>query len=382
MYLKLTFYTPQQKAGIARGAILGAFAEHAAPMNLESIPRFGIGASTPQGPWQIYTVAADARSFAEKHKEIKLTVEAVEHLLKVTLVSAMEEEADYFDSAGGKPAPLPFATVVLYLDSHAKFRHTKHAALKDAFKSMSAICFKSNHQLVKVGETSIEGCHTERMYCKIRPLSGGFGSIKWARTADVKASYFNHRVKVERILSIQYSIVEDNNFTDETFCLRQCHTKRPCDCPQRGKHKAEHAGNPAKKNSRSAVGIFMHASNDMCKHFESGLCVQAVANGRCYYKHPDTPLASEVDCKLPRSKFGKRTCRNGAKCLYRHNFEMDVEDATLSQLVSDDLCARDRSAWDTRVRRGTHAFDSTLGFPGEGPAKAISWNARGLNPRT
>ena len=116
----------------------------------------------------------------------------------------------------------------------------------------------------------------------------------------------------------------------------------------------------------------------MCKHFETGTCVQAVANGRCYYKHPDTP-ASEVDCNLPRSKFGNRTCRNGAKCLYRHNFEMDAEDATLSQMASDDKCARDRTAWDARARRGTHTFDSTLGFPGEGPAKAISWNARGLN---
>ena len=267
------------------------------------------------------------------------------------------------DSAG-KPMAAPCVTVVLYLDSYAKFRHVHFKAVKDAFKPMNAICFKSNYQMVKVGETSIEGCRTERMFCKVRPLSGGFGSIKWARAADVKASYMSHRARVERILSIQFAIIADGNFNDETFCLRNCHTKRPCECKQNGKRTSEPMSKPANKKQepRSAVGILVHASDDLCKHFASGLCVQTVEGGRCFFKHPAAPLASEVDCKLPRSK--KRQAhlpqrsetplppqfRNG--CGRRHPVSIGIQRPVRAR---SHRVGHARATWKSRVR-----FDSRL----------------------
>jgi hypothetical protein len=109
-----------------------------------------------------------------------------------------------------------------------------------------------------------------------------------------------------------------------------------------------------------------------CPRFLAGLCPNNKKGESCSGDHnaegawidtPEGKRACIVECKhRPHSKL-KGFCRNGKKCAYCH-----------SKYAA--------SIYPTpKIPRYSPTFDSTLGFPGEGPAKIATYNINGAKDK-
>eukprot|EP00962_Isochrysis_galbana_P006093 scaffold1649_cov134-Isochrysis_galbana.AAC.10 len=106
-------------------------------------------------------------------------------------------------------------------------------------------------------------------------------------------------------------------------------------------------------------------------------CLHAKAGGTCKKEHKGAPQA--IRCTLPRAG---EFCRNGKECLYTHGSAGagSSSNARLPKCASPHypphryIAARKRPK---RKRHRIYKFDSTLGYPGEGPSKIVSYNIAG-----
>jgi hypothetical protein len=126
-------------------------------------------------------------------------------------------------------------------------------------------------------------------------------------------------------------------------------------------------------------------ANKECDYFKKGTCMHAQKNKTCFKTQIGDP--SSIRCKL-QNDF-KKPCLNGAGCLYKHGpLGADTSNGAGS---SSNQCAQPALSrdwlWPPRrlrspsKRKHRHypqfKSDSTLGYPGEGPAKIICYNING-----
>jgi hypothetical protein len=57
-----------------------------------------------------------------------------------------------------------------------------------------------------------------------------------------------------------------------------------------------------------------------CKWYALGKCVYAREGMKCGFVHDELIPPETIDCCLEKSKFGI-LCRNGARCLYKHEVD-------------------------------------------------------------
>jgi hypothetical protein len=185
-------------------------------------------------------------------------------------------------------------------------------------------------------------------------------------------------------------------------------------CFFNGDHKSK-KDEPASRHPRRGrnapnISTFLNllGSNTPCKWFELGECLHVKEGKTCPYIHTKDPRT--IYCKLERKG---AFCTNGQACLYNHNKNGSAGASTSNSntalpalmppiattapkpksskpLTDDDLESMNECAATIFRLIFQHAytpiyadtFDSTLGFPGEGPAaKIASYNINGARDK-
>jgi hypothetical protein len=112
-----------------------------------------------------------------------------------------------------------------------------------------------------------------------------------------------------------------------------------------------------------------------CPRFMAGLCLNNKKGESCSGDHnaegagidtPEGKRACTIECKHPPHSKIKGYCRNGKGCAYRHTKYAAHTPNALPPLI---------------IPIYSPTFDSTLGYPGEGPTKIATYNINGAKDK-
>jgi hypothetical protein len=181
-------------------------------------------------------------------------------------------------------------------------------------------------------------------------------------------------------------------------------------CPHDGFHdKPEQlpTRRPRRNRTSSACDFFKFGASPnekKCAYFDSGRCLNAAFGKTCPLPHPSDP--SKIICMLPRK--ANNICVNGPGCLYAHPVprqgagpsssisalvpntntdpileeEEDYDNMKLCALMPGLLVSPPNKYKTPHLPHFPSHFDSTLGFPGEGPTtKIVSYNINGAKDK-
>ena len=375
-----------ERVRIDRPELIKAYVPVALEAGAEAFPRWGIGQRSPLGPYQIYADVEDIDAILasvatlyvkQGDKTIGLTMEKI----------IIDPEADASKGTAALSRSADSVHVICFLQEGAMFRAVTKKLLKDAWDAAGFVVGSASRQHAKLEGmgAQITGLETEAIHLNVIPRNGAHIDAPWPSPLKVeaKANRWNDK---PRTFYVRYVLDEHPKLRAELFCLRRCTMRRPCHCRPAGSPSAPGPSGPQAKKRKSGnaqrdeamLALTSQFKFDRpCPHFKKGRCLSMRPSAPpCGFQHDDTD-PTRIACNLKRlGKF----CRNGEKCRYFHDWDLEeLED-------EDELYAprprKRRPAPRKRRRRSQKRFDSTLGYPGEGPASCImTWNADGLCER-
>ena len=218
----------------------------------------------------------------------------------------------------------------------------------------------------------------------VKPRMGVLAAFNFPHVLSVKGIKWNHKAKHTIETEVQYKLWEHPGLPKDKFCL-PCKSPRPCAC-EKGKHtSAQRDGPPPAKKQRldkegtvAKLAAMLKGTRD-CPAFLAGKCRSVRLGKACPFRHQEGVDPFSIHCACAHSPQG-RICSNGKTCMYLHlnQADYDYEPAEECALTPHRVrpCRRGRKRR-KRWRYPQMRFNSTLGYPGEGPTIA-TWNARGL----
>ena len=109
----------------------------------------------------------------------------------------------------------------------------------------------------------------------------------------------------------------------------------------------------------------------------------------CPKTHPEHVAPDSIECALGFGPGSTRVCKNGKGCKYMHSLgnppgkaQEGSSSSTTGYAAIRALLFAILALFPSRVPpTDIRPFDSTLGYPGEGPTRCMTWNGRGLCDR-
>ena len=325
-----------------RKKVLLAYAGVALPAGLDPLPAFGLGASSPYGPFNAYVKGGEAVAFRTACGG-KLTVggpDDEQYELKVTAVSNDVNKESSGIRASRDEVSKMSVHIVCHLAQGPEFRLVKKRDLKKAFVDAGFVCFLSTRSHVKITEDQkgeVAGTETEDMHLNVRPRFGSFVDANWPVRAfvSVKANKFTD---AKRDFFVRYDIKPHEQLPDATFCRvhkekkvdGKCgRCKAPRDKPD--DPKAHKRAKTTRDDVMSAIIAQSQAATmaaggtamspevmakTECTRYMDGLCSFVRIGGKCPFLHPPQVPPEMIPCGLFKSKVSG-VCRNRSKCLYK-----------------------------------------------------------------
>ena len=370
---------------IERSELIQAYVPVALEAGAEGFPKNGVGQRSPLGPYQIYAEPEDIDAILLSVGTIYIKKDGKTIGLSMQKI-IIDPEADASKGASALARSSDSVHVICFLQEGAMFRCVTKGLLKKAWEAAGFVVGSASRQHAKLEGMGgqIGGLQTEAVHLNVIPRNGAHIDAEWPSPLTVKAKT-NRWNDTERTFFVRYVLDEHPKLRAELFCLRQCIKRRPCHCKAPGPSRAAGpSGSQAKKRKSQheqrseAMQHFSSIKFDRpCPVFKLGKCLNMREGcAPCGFQHDDTDPGL-IKCNL--KKIGKH-CRNGAKCAYYHEgqFAPAEEDEELYRPRPRKARPKPRK----RRRRSQKRFDSTLGYPGEGPSAGImTWNADGLCER-
>jgi hypothetical protein len=131
---------------------------------------------------------------------------------------------------------------------------------------------------------------------------------------------------------------------------------------------------------KKLVSDAIAADVETCTFYAAGLCRGASTTGGCSLLHDPLIDPAKIPCRI---KVKNGSCKSGPACLYMHQAVTPANrPGPSSSAMNTGNCKPTATARLTR-RPPHHAFDSTLGYPGEGPpahqTTVLGWNITGAH---
>ena len=377
---------------LTRQEILIGFASMAVAAGVEALKEDLVGFNGKYGPYEIYTDMQTIEAIRAKFPKGQTTISHMSENGESTEVHIRLRSVRVADTTdmqeGGKGPSTKRETVhmVAFLDSGRQRRWVRAHHIRVGLKKAGLVVFRATHQRVKLEGVTTDVL-TEQIHFDVKPRNGLLQEFIFPPHIKVEVTAKNHKQKINFETDINYKLWAHVSLPSEVFCL-PCKMPRPCACTadrpapmQRGNGPEP----PAKRQCLDRAGTMakllamVKSQGKMCTAFEEGKCRNSKLGKECPFKHTEGIDPFQIACSCATSQFGTM-CSNGKTCLYKHTNQKDYDfkPEKYARPLRRPRRMREPERRRKRRRRHSHiAFNSTLGYPGEGP-RFVSWNARGL----
>ena len=384
---------------IPKESVLVAYSAAALEMDLPKLPQAGFGSNSRYGDWFAYNPFDICEQFVEENPVLIVSVEFEDHsvlgapvamrLIDIQLTTRVVKLSGSLKD--GKMSASAIANFTVHVSAIVPngnlFNRITFEHFKEAFDYYDFTVYKSNEAGTKIAGKTIKGkgTHSGAFHFNIRPRSGNIYGADYPAQLVLKVMGTNQY--------IDYNIYPREELEGK-MCLNGCHRYFPAAFDELKWHK----GTPCKgdgscrvsfqgRNAGPSADIALAAAIEekdkaraekACTFFPAGLCITVSKGKKCKFDHGDTDPKT-IPCIVPRCK--------GTTCGYLH-CEPSMEDCklyTLRQRKRVDIrtgrwtVTYTSPTWPTLPRRGRQGWDSTLGYPGEGPLQMLGLNINGLN---
>jgi len=173
-----------------------AYTNLAMENNMEMIPKYGIGAASPVGPYFLHTSNDDAKTIASvcstmevEHRDKQDDTQKIVCKIKLMKHGAKDAEDD------DQPAKLSTVHTIMYLDDADTFRtrHVKVGDVKKAWSKAGFIAFGIHRQKIKIAD-GVDVSETEKVHANVCPLVGSVAESfndpeKWPEKLTTEVSW-------------------------------------------------------------------------------------------------------------------------------------------------------------------------------------------------
>ena len=387
---------------IDKPEIIAAYAAAAAEISdYPELPQHGFGSKGRYGDWFIYNDYDKCVEFVEEHPvlvhvwkdgnapetQIQLTTRAVK------LSDTLSRDGQLSAAA----ANMYTIHVSVNVPNGVLFNRVDISHIRAAFQACGFQVFKANRVGLKMEngkKLKGEGTKGNTIHLNIRHQDGQllgplYPQILWLKV-DGTSQPMTYRIFPHPELDGQICEAGCHYYTQQAhanaraagvvlmgpICFGLCIPKD---------HRAPR-GETSEKSARDELKdkvderLVLYGATP-CQFFKMGRCHALNKGKACKFDHEGLD-PGEIECGL-----GKK-CKDKAKCKYNHSRDTTEEEATANMhRMMQCVPLKNKLAHDRK--RGTWSFstspylstifDSTLGFPGEGPLNLLSLNINGLN---
>ena len=375
-----------------REEILLGFAKMAVEAEIEALAEDLIGTNGKFGPYEVYT---DIKSMEAIRGHFTSNTTTIQHKVSdnywvqvpfnIKYVLVTENSMKTPLTKFGTSATRETAHLVAFLGSGVQRLKVRTQHIRTALKEHGLIVFRSGHQRVELdGEST--SILTDSIHFDVKPRIGVLAEFKFSHTLIVKGVKWNHKAKTTFETEVEYKLWDHPGLPKAKFCY-PCKMARPCACEKRKNEVKESAFGPppAKKQRLDKAGTvaklaaMLKGSGQECQAFLAGKCRHVRADKTCPFRHQEGTDPFRIHCTCAHNPQG-HMCSNGKTCLYLHQNQEDYDFKPEKECALTPHRVRPCRRGCKRRKRGRYPqmrFDSTLGYPGEGPT-IVTWNARGL----
>ena len=409
---------PFDRLPIPKEDVLVAYSAEATEMDpidgksFPSLPKNGFGCNSRYGDWFVYLDWTDCKRFVDANPFLQVTVKVgdldgppgAEKLIPIQLTTkAVNLSGPLKDGRIGDMQSSIFTVHVVI--------HVGNGILRDRVR-MAHFTEAWDEYGFQVYKTSVAGTKIDGQRIKGKGLQGGaFHFNVRPKDGNIYGTIWPYHIKIfveDTVQYLSYKIFPHPEL-EGRLCLNGCHryyenaahhigAKEICrlECTQFGKGKGARPP-PGQPSGEQLLKQKIDAKKEEaltmpCNFFTGGRCLATAHGKTCKYQHIGD--AAAIDCQF----FGK--CHK-TKCGYNHPpppppgpppqaspsatlGDMHIGCALRQRLKLDPRTGRwtvsfTPPVWHTPRRKGRVGWDSTLGYPGEGPVRMAGLNIDGLN---